>query len=164
VHFTSNLNKLGGFVFSPAQPRGGYFPPRVHIPTAPGAQPHGGNEGVIFPQGYFPPFFYGFMACGSKIALVSHPRPCGDGALWKIWAAGASHAGGSSSPGHSAAAVPMGLLGPPIHNMGLCSRPGEDSNAWKQFGPEPIRAIEPRYRPPGQQWILDAGLRGGGSE
>ena len=29
------------------------------------------------------------------------------------------HAGGSSSPGHSAAAVPVGLLGPPIHNMGL---------------------------------------------
>jgi len=43
---------------------------------------------------------------------------------------------GSSSPGHSAAAVPVGLLGPPIHNMGLCSRPGEDPNAWKQFGPE----------------------------
>jgi len=35
-------------------------------------------------------------------------------------AAGASHAGGSSSPGHSAAAVPVGLLGSPIHNMGLC--------------------------------------------
>ena len=31
--------------------------------------------------------------------------------------------------------------GPPIHNhimimMGLCSRPEEDLNAWKQFGPE----------------------------
>ena len=49
---------------------------------------------------------------------------------------------------------PKGLLGPPNHNMGLCSRPGEDTNAWKQFGPEPTRAIEPRYRPPGQQWIL----------
>jgi len=24
------------------------------------------------------------------------------------------------------------------------------------------RAIEPRYRPPGQQWILGEGLRGGG--
>jgi hypothetical protein len=23
---------------------------------------------------------------------VSHPRPCGDGALWEIWAAEASHA------------------------------------------------------------------------
>ena len=37
----------------------------------------------------------------------------------------------------------MGILGPPIHNMGPCSRPGEDPNAWKQFGPEPTRAIEP---------------------
>ena len=26
--------------------------------------------------------------------------------------------------------------GPPFHNMGLCSRPGEDPNAWTQFGPE----------------------------
>ena len=26
--------------------------------------------------------------------------------------------------------------GPPIHNMGLCGRPGEDPNAWKQFGQE----------------------------
>ena len=33
---------------------------------------------------------------------------CGDGALWEIWAVGASHAGGSSSSGHSAAAVPVG--------------------------------------------------------
>jgi hypothetical protein len=32
---------------------------------------------------------------------------------------------------------PKGLLGPPIQNMGLCSRPGEEPNAWKQFGPEP---------------------------
>ncbi len=57
-------------------------------------------------------------------------------ALWEIWAAGASHAGGSSSPGHSAAAFQRGYWGPPIHNMGLCGRPGEDPNAWKQFGPE----------------------------
>jgi hypothetical protein len=41
-----------------------------------------------------------------------------------------------------------------IHNMGLCSRPGEDPNTWKHFGPEPIRAIEPQHRPPGQRWIL----------
>ena len=33
---------------------------------------------------------------------------------------------------------------------------GEDPNA--QFF---ARAIEPRHRPPGQQWILDEGLRGG---
>jgi hypothetical protein len=42
----------------------------------------------------------------------------------------------SSSPGHSSAAVQRGHWGPPIHNMGLCGRPGEDPNAWKQFGPE----------------------------
>ena len=47
--------------------------------------------------------------------------------------------------------------------MGLCSRPGEDSNAWKQFGPEPIRAIEPQHRPPGQRWVLGVGIRVGGS-
>jgi hypothetical protein len=45
-------------------------------------------------------------------------------------------AGGSSSPGHSVAAVQRGYWGPPIHNMGLCGWPGEDPNAWKQFGPE----------------------------
>jgi hypothetical protein len=26
-------------------------------------------------------------------STVSRQRPCGDGALWQIWAAGASHAG-----------------------------------------------------------------------
>ncbi len=46
------------------------------------------------------------------------------------------YAGGSSSPGHSAAAVQRGFWGPPIHNMGLCGRPGKDPNTWKQFGPE----------------------------
>ena len=45
----------------------------------------------------------------------------------------------------------------PIHNMGLCSRPKEDPNAWKQFGP--TRAIEPWHWQPG---ILGGGLRGGG--
>jgi len=35
--------------------------------------------------------------------------------------------------------------GPPIHNRGPCSRPEEDPNAWKQFGPKPDpRSIEPR--------------------
>jgi hypothetical protein len=32
--------------------------------------------------------------------------------------------------------VQRGYLVPPIHNMGLCMRPGEDPNAWKHFGPE----------------------------
>jgi hypothetical protein len=92
---------------------------------------------------------------------VSHLQPCGDGApqttqdchndIWEIWAAGASHAADSSSPGHSFAAVQKGYLDPPIHNMGLCSRLGEDPNTWKHFGPGPIRAIEPQHRPPGQR-------------
>jgi hypothetical protein len=46
-------------------------------------------------------------------------------------------AGGSCAPGHSAAAVPVGATGVPAHNTGPCSRPGEDLNAWKLFGPKP---------------------------
>ena len=39
--------------------------------------------------------------------IVRRARPCGDGAPWEIWAAGASSpAGGSSLSGHPAAAVP----------------------------------------------------------
>jgi hypothetical protein len=34
-----------------------------------------------------------------------------------------------------------GYWGPPIHNMGPCSRPGEDPNDWKQFGPKLFRAV-----------------------
>jgi hypothetical protein len=72
--------------------------------------------------------------------LVSHLRPCGDGApqtthdIGEIWAAGASHAGDSSSLGHSAAAVQRGYWGLTIHNMGLSSM-GENLNTWKHFGP-----------------------------
>ena len=33
-----------------------------------------------------------------------------------------------------------GYWGLPTHNMGLCGRLGEDPNAWKHFGPEPIQA------------------------
>ena len=29
-----------------------------------------------------------------------------------------------------------GYWGPPIHNMGFCSRLGESPNTWKHFGPE----------------------------
>ena len=52
---------------------------------------------------------------------------------------------------------PKGLLGPPIHNMGFFSRPGEDLNAWKQvklFGPEPTRqyCCAVHGRPPGRRW------------
>jgi hypothetical protein len=42
--------------------------------------------------------------------------------LWEIWAAGASHGKGKGgwlfSPGHSAAAVPLGLLGSPYSQYG----------------------------------------------
>ena len=38
--------------------------------------------------------------------------------------------------------------GPPIHNMGLCSRPGEDPNAWKKFGPGREDDQRPRRWPP----------------
>ena len=121
--------------------------------------------------------------------IVSRPRPCGDGALWEIWAVGASHAGGSSSSGHSAAAVPAGddgrgisvfclfqpgsggnqrdhpelpwgYWGPPLHNMGLCSRLGGGPNAWKHFGPELDPGMRAFHKASGQRGILEVGLRG----
>jgi hypothetical protein len=61
-------------------------------------------KGLFFPR-VISPLFYGLRL----LPAVSHPRPCGDGALREIWDAGASHAGGSSSPGHSTAAVPVEL-------------------------------------------------------
>ena len=75
-----------------------------------------------------PPFFpLHFQAeddvCFAALCrIVSRPRPCGDGALWEIWAVGASHAGGSSSSGHSAAAVPAGDDGRGI-SVFACSSP-----------------------------------------
>ncbi len=77
------------------------------------AEPAGGAE-VATKTRPSPPFFpLHFQAeddvCFAALCrIVSRPRPCGDGALWEIWAAGASHAGGSASSGHSAAAVPAG--------------------------------------------------------
>ena len=83
-------------------------------------------------------FHSGAHDCFAAISrIVSRLRPCGDGVLEELWAAGAAPAGGSSSPEHSAAAVPAGLRNPPFPNMEFCSRPGEDPNAWKHFGPEP---------------------------
>ena len=81
----------------------------------------------------FPParFHSGAYDCFAAICrIVSRLRPCGDGFFKEPWAAGAAPAGGSSSPGHSAAAVPTGLRNPPFPNMGFCSRPGEDPNAF----------------------------------
>jgi hypothetical protein len=46
----------------------------------------------------------------------------------------------SCAPGHSAAAVQRGFWGPPIHNMGLRGRLGEDPNTWKHFGPHSVAA------------------------
>ena len=79
-------------------------------------------------------------ACATRAALSGHPPypltlsisrrmtllACGflavsESSAWEIWAAGASHAGGSSSPGHSAAVVPVnsvGLLGSPYSQYG----------------------------------------------
>jgi len=82
-----------------------------------------------------------------------------DGALWEIWSAGASHAGGSSSPGPTfSCGCPSGATGVPLFS--IWDSPGEDPlppreqlcnrycsnkhthpNAWKQFGPEPTRAM-----------------------
>ena len=50
----------------------------------------------------------------------------------------------------------LGLLGSPYHNMGSCSRPGGDPNAWKHFGPEWTRGL-PLRRLLGQRGILDYG-------
>ena len=111
-------------------------------------------------------FHSGAYDCFAAICrIVSRLRPCGDGVLKEPWAAGAAPAGGSSSPGHSAAAVPVGLWNPPFPNMGFCSRPGEDPNAWKHFGPKPAR---PDTQSPHQAvWAArdsGTGITGGGSE
>jgi hypothetical protein len=107
-----------------------------------------------------------YSMCLRLEPLVSRPRSSNDGALWEIWAAGASHAGGSSSPGHSDAAVPVGLRVPlftiwdPVAGPGRTPMPGNNSGLSQIL---PIaRVIEPQYRPPGQREILDEGLRGGG--
>ena len=136
----------------------------------PAAMSSGGLTSTPFP-GQSHDERYSFAA---SCRIVRRPRPCGDGALWEIWAAGASPAGGSAPSGHSAAAVPagddgrgisvlwlfqpgpgnrgdhpelsFGPLGPPFHNMGLCGRPGGDPNAWKHFGPEKEQAIKGREK------------------
>ena len=70
----------------------------------PAAMPSGGLTSTPFP-GQSHDERYSFAAL---CRIVRRPRPCGDGALWEIWAAGASPAGGSTPSGHSAAAVPAG--------------------------------------------------------
>ena len=76
------------------------------------AEPGGGADvaAKTSPPPFFPLHFQAEddVCFAALCCIVSRPRPCGDGALWEIWAVGASHAGGSSSSGHSAAAVPAG--------------------------------------------------------
>ena len=61
---------------------------------------------------YPPPGFAHYLRTLIRFVASSHivrrPWPCGDGALWEIWAAGVSPTGASAPPGHSAAAVPTG--------------------------------------------------------
>ena len=57
---------------------------------------------------------------------------------------------------------PWGYWGPPCHNMGPCSRPGGDPNAWKHFGPEPDPGMRALHKAPGRRGILEQGLRGEG--
>ena len=56
----------------------------------------------------------------------------------------------------------LGATGPPLHNMGLCSRLGGGPNAWKHFGPELDPGMRAFHKAPGRRGILERGLRGGG--
>jgi hypothetical protein len=63
------------------------------------------------------------------------------GLLWEIWAAGAPTRVALLLRDIQLRLSQWGYWGPPNHNMGPCIRPGEDPNAWKQFGPKLIWAI-----------------------
>ena len=96
------------------------------------AEPAGGAEVAAKTHPPLPFFPLHFQAdddvCFAALCrIVSRPRPCGDDALWEIWAVGASHAGGSSSSGHSAAAVPAGDDGRGISVVCLF-QPGSGGN------------------------------------
>ena len=54
---------------------------------------------------------------GTRLGVLKNKQPTHT--LFGNWAAGASYAGGSSSPGHSAAAVTVGLLGSPYSQYGI---------------------------------------------
>ena len=76
--------------------------------------------------------------------LVSCSRLCSDGNpqtahdIWENWTTGASHSDDSFSLG----LLPTrGYWGPPIHNMGFCSRFGESPNTWRHFGPAPTQVL-----------------------
>jgi len=58
--------------------------------------------------------------------------------IWENWTTGASHSDDSFSLG----LLPTrGYWGPPIHNMGFCSRFGESPNTWRHFGPAPTQVL-----------------------
>ena len=103
----------------------------------PAAMPSGGLTSTPFP-GQSHDERYSFAA---SCRIVRRPRPCGDGALWEIWAAGASPAGGSTPSGHSAAAVPAGDDGRGISVLCLF-QPGPGgtgettlNSPWGHWGP-----------------------------
>ena len=107
----------------------------------PAAMPSGGLTSTLFP-GQSHDERYSFAAL---CRIVRRPRPCGDGALWEIWAAGASPAGGSTPSGHSAAAVPAGDDGRGISVLCLFQRETEPgpggtgettlNSPWGHWGP-----------------------------
>ena len=103
----------------------------------PAAMPSGGLTSTPFPgQSHDERYSFASSCC-----IVRRPRPCGDGALWEIWAAGASPAGGSTPSGHSAAAVPAGDDGRGISVLCLF-QPGPGgtgettlNSPWGHWGP-----------------------------
>jgi len=56
----------------------------------------------------------------------------------------------------------MTYWGPPLHNMGLCSRLGGGANAWKHFGPELDPGMRAFHKAPGSEGFWK-GDYGGGS-
>ena len=73
----------------------------------------------------------------AALAFVSYPRLCSDGAPQTAHDIGKTGLQGLPTR----VTVFLWALsrqgdGPPIHNMGFCSRLGESPNTWKHFGPE----------------------------
>ena len=128
-------------------------------------KPHGGNEGVIFPQGiqygYFSLFLWlaaqryvsessaALRRWGTLENLGCRDFPRGWLFLFRV---------GTFScccPCQWGYWVPLFTIWDSVAGPGRTPMPGNNS------GRKPSRAIEPRHRPPGQRWILDEGLRGG---
>ena len=102
-------------------------------------KPHGGNEGVIFPQGIQYGYFSLFLWLAAQRYVSESSAALRMGHFGKSGLQGLPTRVALPLPSRDIQlllSLSVGLLGPPIHNMGLCSRPGEDPNAWKQFGPD----------------------------